>query len=507
MKIAVVADVHLHDLYGGYGWIEEGSGEIALRTFEDMMASTRVFNESHAAFLAVLEDIVGRGIRDVVLLGDYSDDGQPGAVSALKRILSSYEERHGLRFFATFGNHDCFGPARRHQAKRLTKADGLDPVTITSDEDAPAPNIHRSGMIGMSTEDAVEAMARYGIMRPDDVLHWETPFGGGEELAQRRPAGSEADRLDLSYLVEPQEGLWLLILDANVFHGKGVAWQVRSNAAWDHVLAQRPYMLDWITDVADRARRAGKTLLAFSHYPALPLAMTGEGNSRETACTPDWSKRMPSLESGRQLVQAGMRWHFSGHLHVAGRIEHEGLVNVTVPSPVAFPGGYAVVTCRDGEMDCDFIRLKSAPGFDTAFAAYGAGVPRAGTVAACRNVLSARDYGDFLAAHLQGLVASRYREKDWPSELLECLDMPLAQLLADIGYLAPHLQRLPDIGDLKLEQVLEDYYFIRSGGRETIADLPPERISFYRQLAQAVDIGDRTGLPIERLVLLLAAIL
>lgn len=155
MQIAVVADVHLHDLYGGYGWLEEGSGDIALRTFEDTMASTRVFNESHAAFLAVLEDIVSRGIRDVVLLGDYSDNGQPGAVAALKHILSSYEERHVLRFFATFGNHDCFGPAPRHQAKWLTKAGGGDPVLVTSDEYAPEPAIFQSGMLGMSTPDAV----------------------------------------------------------------------------------------------------------------------------------------------------------------------------------------------------------------------------------------------------------------------------------------------------------------------------------------------------------------
>ncbi len=79
MKVAVVADVHLHDLFGGYGMLEDGSGDLALRTLADTMASTRVFNESHAAFLAVLDDIVRRGIRDVVLLGDYSDDGQPGA--------------------------------------------------------------------------------------------------------------------------------------------------------------------------------------------------------------------------------------------------------------------------------------------------------------------------------------------------------------------------------------------------------------------------------------------
>lgn len=97
MQIAVVADVHLHDLYGGYGMVEEGGG-LALRTLADTMASTRVFNESHAAFCAVLDDIVRRGIRDVVLLGDYSDDGQVDAVAAVKRLLSDYEDRHGLRF-------------------------------------------------------------------------------------------------------------------------------------------------------------------------------------------------------------------------------------------------------------------------------------------------------------------------------------------------------------------------------------------------------------------------
>ncbi len=43
MKIAVVAYVQLHDLYGGYGWLEEGSGDIALRTLEDTMASISVF--------------------------------------------------------------------------------------------------------------------------------------------------------------------------------------------------------------------------------------------------------------------------------------------------------------------------------------------------------------------------------------------------------------------------------------------------------------------------------
>ncbi len=507
MQIAVVADVHLHDLYGGYGWLEEGRGDIALRTFEDTMASTRLFNESHAACRAVLDDIVSRGIRDVVLLGDYSDDGQSGAVAALKRILSSYEETYGLRFFATFGNHDCFGPATRHQAKWLTLGDGHNRLLVTSNENEPLPAIFQIGMLGMSTADAVEAMAEYGINRPDGVLHWETPFGNTRELVKRLPVGTDPAHPDLSYLVEPQEGLWLLILDANVFHRENDAWEVRSNAAWDHVLVHRPYMLDWIADLAERAQRLSKTLLAFSHYPALPLAMAGEGSAREAACTPDWSKRMPSLESGRLLASTGLRWHFSGHMHVAGRIEYEGLVNMAVPSPVAYPGGYMVVTADHGHVDSEFIRLKSAAGFDMAFAAYRAQADCGKAGRHHHASLAASDYASFLHAHQKAVIATKYIPNDWPPELLKGLDMTLEQVLGDASHLANQLRYWPEVGELTLAQVLEDYYFIRSGGAETIRALPEARITFYRQLGDAAHASGQTGSPIERLAVLLVALL
>lgn len=77
------------------GW-ERSSGALSLRTFADTAASTRVFNESYPAFIATLEDIVRRGISTVVLLGDYSDDGQPGAVTALKRILQTTKRTMGF---------------------------------------------------------------------------------------------------------------------------------------------------------------------------------------------------------------------------------------------------------------------------------------------------------------------------------------------------------------------------------------------------------------------------
>lgn len=405
-RIAVLADIHLHDLHGGYGLIAQRGSAIACRTFEDTIASTRVFNESHPALIATLDDIAGRGIRDVVLLGDYSDDGQPGAVAALKEILSLYEKRHGLRFFVTFGNHDCFGPEPRDQAKHLTLGAGCEPVLVTSDEKAPAPAIVSPLMRGMSTAEAMQAMAPFGLTRQEHVFHWETPFGEHARLDERYPAGGDPRLPDASYLVEPEEGLWLLMLDANVFSPKdGGGWHVEADGAWDHVLARRPYLIGWIEDVAQRASQLGKMLLAFSHYPALPLPLVNEGAAAVSSQV--WLDRMPSPESGRRLAQAGLRWHFGGHMHVAGRVTLDDLTNIAVPSPVAYPGGYVIVGVDGDEVDIQAIPMPQTPGFDFAKASYAAEAGlREGHV--LHPMLSATTYEGFLEAHLQEVAAARH---------------------------------------------------------------------------------------------------
>ncbi len=387
-RIAVVADIHLHDLHGGYGLIDAAGTALALRTFKDTIASTRVFNESHAALLAILDDIVRRGILDVVLIGDYSDDGQPAAVAALKHILSDYERRHGLRFFVTFGNHDCFGPLPRDQAKRLTIHDNPKPVLVT--------------MHGMSTAEAMAAMADYGIARPDNVLHWETPFGDPAPLVARFPPGGDPAQLDASYLVEPQPGLWLLMLDANVFSKVDGQWQLKADAAWDHVLAERPYLIEWIADVARRADQSGKTLIAFSHYPALPLPFSGDGVDARAISAETWRARMPSPKSGHRLAEAGLKLHFSGHMHVSQKVTLGGLTNIAVPSPVAWPGGYVVVETVDDIVTIETVPMPETRGFDVAFPAYAAETGSNG-----HAMLAATTYVGFLEAHVQHLIAKR----------------------------------------------------------------------------------------------------
>lgn len=407
-RIAVVADIHLHDLHGGYGLIDRPGAALAFRTFEDTIASTRVFNESRAALLAILDDVVRRGIGDVVLLGDYSDDGQPAAVAALQAILSGYESQHGLRFFVTFGNHDCFGPTPRDQAKRLTLGEDRAPVLVTSDAGASAPAIVSAAMRGMSTAEAMAAMARYGITRPEHVFHWETPFGDHPARDERYPRGGDPAQLDASYLVEPQPGLWLLMLDANVFSEVDGRWQLHADAAWDHVLARRPYLIGWIADVARRAEQSGKTLLAFSHYPALPLAFEDEGVDTRAVSAETWRARMPSPESGRRLAQAGLKLHFSGHMHVAGTVTLGGLTNIAVPSPVAHPGGYVVVETAGDLVTIETVPMPETPGFDVAFSAYAAEAP-AREANDAHPMLAATTYVGFLEAHLRHRLSAAHR--------------------------------------------------------------------------------------------------
>ena len=99
LRITFLSDVHMHDVYGEFqdndykGVQNPKNGQFAtIRTMEAQLHSTRLFNENYFAFLAALDEVVKRGIKYVVLPGDFSDDGQPFNVRCLKQILDRYSE-------------------------------------------------------------------------------------------------------------------------------------------------------------------------------------------------------------------------------------------------------------------------------------------------------------------------------------------------------------------------------------------------------------------------------
>ena len=452
-RVAIIADAHFHDLYADYGFpgIVQDDRRLTFRLLADTARSTRVFNESYFAFHHALDDIAKRGIRHVVLLGDYSDDGQVETVRGVKRVLDSYAARFGMRFYATTGNHDIFGADGRHRAKRFLNEDGGYSI-LSSDPHMRDRGAHvviaSDRMYCQGYPDGLDAMADFGFYPRAGHLHWETPFGTDGAPAARTyevqsPDGKTTRRLmDASYLVEPFPGVWLLMIDANVFApvdgvvpGEEGDLADSTSAGWNAMLVHKRFVLDWMADVSRRASLKGKCLLAFSHYPVLdPLDATVEDEVGLLGRT-GMTERIPQADVAEALIAAGIDIHFSGHLHVNDTAQYRSgdrfLTNVAMPSLVAFPGAYKVLTIGEQRIDIETVGIGAMPLDDDLRQGYRREVLPSRLEAG--GLLEVDDYGGFLFEHLGHLVGRRYLKREWPKEIAQ---MIRSLDLADLATLA-----------------------------------------------------------------------
>ncbi|WP_455270509.1 metallophosphoesterase family protein [Rhizobium herbae] len=538
-RIAIVADAHFHDLYADYGFpgVVQGDRRLTFRLLADTARSTRVFNESYFALHHTLDDIASRGIRHVVLLGDYSDDGQVETVRGVKRVLDHYAARFGMRFYATVGNHDIFGADGRHRAKRFLNEDGSYSI-LSSDPHMRDRGAHAviasDRMYCQGYPDGLDAMADFGFYpRPDD-LHWETPFGTDGDPATRlydvhSPDGKTTRRLmDASYLVEPFAGVWLLMIDANVFvpvdgatPGEEGDLADSTSAGWNAMLVHKRFVLDWMEDVARRARLEGKCLLAFSHYPVLdPLDATVADEVALLGRT-GMSERIPQADVAQALIAAGIDVHFSGHLHVNDTARHDSdrrfLINVAMPSLVAFPGAYKVLTIGEQSLDIETVGIDAMPLDADVRQAYDREIVPSRLDAG--GMLDVTDYGGFLFEHLGHLVGRRYLKREWPKDItalirsldladlamLALIDEPVAAVDAKVAIVAarsdPGVQQLlteaglgsPQLPCISAMVFLADWYRLRMGSELAFDWIAPERMALYRAVGQLFADSDWSG--------------
>jgi 3',5'-cyclic AMP phosphodiesterase CpdA len=503
-RIAVVADPHVHAV--NYLVPGQPAGTPTLRTLLDTVQSTRVFNEGHNALRAALADIAARGIRIVVIAGDMTDDGQRMAWRAFNAIAEEFAERHGLRFYATLGNHDLFAMAGRHHAKRILRPDGSH-VLLTSDADAEGDEgvarIVTPEMYCPGYPEVLDFAGRLGFFPAPGDLHWETPFGADPDVAARTYlARSEAGdvtapMVDASYLVEPETGLWLLSLDANVYvperapDGR-IAFTDRSDAGWNAALAHKPFLLEWASNVARRARELGKALLCFSHYPVLdPLNGTAEDEQRLLGST-HFTRRMPVAAVGDAFARSGLRAHFSGHWHVNDtalmRTADGVIVNVAMPSLVAFPPAYRIVDLDAEALEAAAVEVSDVAGHDLAFALYRTEQHRTGRDFG--DLLQAADHADFLDRQIEQMVVHRYLPREWPADLAALVHrLSLADLarLADTqkspdGAPVPEMPAGVPGDDLSLFDLIVDWYRLRNGSALAESYVPLARLARYRDL-------------------------
>jgi 3',5'-cyclic AMP phosphodiesterase CpdA len=499
-SVAVIADAHFHDTAADFGFhgIEIDGQRLTMRSWSDTRESTRVFNESADALHAALEEVRQRGILHVVLLGDYTDDGQRATTETLKGILERHRDAYGTAFYALPGNHDIFGPRGRHQTKEFLTENGKS-LAVSSDARLAGERVvFSTRMYCEGYPTGLEPMAAFGYFRQPDYLHWETPFGLSDAPEDRlydvrSPDGENVYRLmDASYLVEPEPGLWLMMIDANIFEPRDGTFERGEEAAfidstaggWNALLRCKPFIIDWIADVRERAQALGKTLLCFSHYPALdPFDGASAAESAlfgETTAV----RRMPRKAVEDALVQTGLAVHFSGHLHVEGVTTRRGegensFTNIAVPSLVAFPSAFKVVHPSQHEIAVETVEMADLPVNSRLSRGYAQEAALAGE--AEDRAFAANNYGEFLRDHQRALIKHRYFPKEWPAAIVAAIaDKTVGEV---VGLLGEKSIAACD-ADLPMFELITDWHCLRQGVGLALPHIEPQRLSLYRMLAE-----------------------
>lgn len=455
-QIAFLADVHFHDVYaifeeGSFQGIKGADGRNAtIRTMSAQLSSTRLFNENYFALKAALDSIVARNIKLVVLTGDFSDDGQPVHMRGLKRILDEYTLRNGIRFIATFGNHDPVKPFEQPHGKRDFLGEYGRQQAVLSQQTAD--------MRALGYEGLLDYMGQFEPYPQKEDTYWESPFSTYSYTdytfeRARAEAGLE-NRMyeayegaipspdapsiripDLSYLVEPVEGVWLLGIDANVFslspdvdflHPEAPAnFVAAGNAGWNRLVVEKKAVVTWIKNVVDRAAALNKRLIAFSHYPMLD---TMRGAGPDIAAMFAAGRNQPTAETMREMAATGLRLHFGGHLHKNNTAvytsEDAFLVDVQIPSIAAYMPAFKVLTLHPNDSaEIETITLDDVPGFDTFFDHYRvehAHLAQSESPALWNaRILESKNYRAYTQGHLMELTRRRYLPREWPKEIRE----------------------------------------------------------------------------------------
>lgn len=444
-KIAIISDAHIQDVMGH---------PETVRTMQVQVQSTRLFNENIFALKAALDDIARQHISLVIMTGDMTDDGQLLNQEAARRILDQYESQYGMQFFLTPGNHDPKVPfGMQMKGKDYLRADG-GTLTIVSDslQYAPlskTPILVDTLMRSAGYPEELHCYAPYGYFPRREYLYWACPFSDNDylhyqyervlrqsQLSHRYRMVAGVRVIDPSYVVEPVKGLWLLSIDPGVYlpvqKEDGTVGFQNSSVGYNLLLSYKKGLLQWIRTVAAEAHRYGKTLIAFSHYPLVDY-----NDGATPVIKAAWGRhvfdvdRVPSEAVTDSLLQAGIRLHFAGHMHVNDTgIFHDkdgnSLYNIQTPSLATGMPAYKTVQVLPGNrFHIQTILLDSVPGFNSLFPRYAKEFQyeqqHEGKVIWSKEALKSKNYQEFCDWQLQDLTRNRFVPRDIPRLLRERL--------------------------------------------------------------------------------------
>lgn len=489
-RIAIVGDPHIMDVVNYPG---------LTKSLADEVTSTRLFNENIYAFRAVLEDIASKGIDLVIITGDMTDDGQVLNQECARNILNEYAGRYGMRFFLTPGNHDPKEPFGRSIGySTLLRSDGSTYAAV-SDSSLYRPGVDViPGLRSVGHKEQMECYSDFGYYPREDYLYWSSPlaeeYSPGPENREFVYAGGIRD-IDMSYAVEPVEGLWILSIDSGVYlPHPGNKGFTNSSPGYSLTLNHKPYLLPWIKTVVKEAEVKGKALIAFSHFPANDFL----GGAAELI-TDNWKdgalgvSRVPSRAVTDSLTATGLKYHFAGHLHIydvsTNIFGGDSLTNIQVPVAVAgVPAYLEVAVSDDGGISVEAVTIRDVPGFDSLFQSYRNEMKHSLSEGKKPiwnpSILDSRNYAELCDCQFRDLVRLRFCKSELPEELSgPFLKNTGEEIYTSLG----GTDALPGMeGWTGYDIILDLYRFHYSGelARELISR---ERVEQYELLFSAAD--------------------
>lgn len=549
VQIAFLSDVHFQDLYGSFsdnrfkGIPNPKTGkETIMRTMDSQLHSTRIFNENYFAFLKALDDIAAKNIKIVAMPGDFSDDGQAYNLRGLRKILENYHQKYGMNFYLTTGNHDPVGPFRQDAGKDDFLGKDGRPLAIYSKEirgKTTADQIITKDIATSGYLEILDELKDFGFYPAKDNLYWSTPFDRGSSstysyedaliyaaYTKRMYEVSKGFSVpDLSYVVEPVKGIWMVAIDGNTYIPKNskadpsdLSNYQGASIGYNNVLSHKQHLIQWIKKVSEDAKKNNKTLIAFTHYPMIDFNDGASSEIGKLLGRKKWQlERVPEEDVADAFMKAGLQIHFAGHMHINDtgirKTEDKILVNIQVPSLAAYLPAYKILTIHSPEqMEVHTEVVGEVPRFDELFPLYekeyGALENEKNKILWNKDILKVTSYHDFMLFHLKELVRLRMVPDEWPTDFIQKVRSLNGENLLIIS-LASSGEDLSKIGnDEKVKKQLKqkgiqteafkkwnfddlllDLYKFQSADELAKKDIPRERLKQYEIIEKLYSVN------------------
>ncbi len=411
LSFAVLSDPHYYP--------DSLTGNNCEEYLEFCSYNSKMYDQSGDMVKTAIETMIIRNpdLKYVLVPGDLTKDGELEGHKAFAEILREYEEKYGLEFLVTTGNHDI------NQAKSSSFESGKEEFTETA-----------------TAEDFRDIYADFGY----DLAFSEYASKGDNVRGQLSYAADLTDS-------EGNYTYRLISVDSCIYSFDEPSKETAGEIT--------PELMQWIKALTDEAYAEGKTPLVLMHHSIAPH-MSLEISLFQPFILNDY------LDVAETFASWGIDYVFTGHLHtndIASVVNDDGQIiyDIETSSVADFPCTYREVeikTFADGtnELKADTVDFDAEAPFTwdgktyekgtykyVSFSEYicdsdGIGGELAGTGYVMR----------FLRGGLGDGILNDIREQGSLEAYLKSLGVDIEKILYD--FLAPYIGDGIKIGNLKI---------------------------------------------------------